>query len=225
MAKTDPHGAGRVITYTDGDWQEGNVPVAGANDHGMWLSSIVFDGARAFDGVAPDLERHCQRTVTSAGFLGLGTPVSGEEITGLAWDGIRRFGNGAELYICPMFFATTGFIVPDPESTKFVMTIRESPLPKPEDFTACLSSFRRPARDMAPSEAKASCLYPNVSRAVAEARAKGYDTSVVLDPVGNVAEFAYSNPVHGQGRGGPHAGHQRHLPQRPDPPARHFNPP
>ena len=46
---------------------------------------------------------------------------------------------------------------------------------------------------MAPTGAKASCLYPNVARSVAEAGEKGFDTAVVLDPDGNVAEFAYAN--------------------------------
>jgi branched-chain amino acid aminotransferase len=42
--------------------------------------------------------------------------------------------------------------------------------------------------------AKASCLYPNAGRAMKEAAAKGFDNAVVLDPNGNVAEFATSNP-------------------------------
>ena len=46
---------------------------------------------------------------------------------------------------------------------------------------------------MAPTEAKASCLYPNVARGLSEANSKGFDTAVVLDPNGNVAEFSYTN--------------------------------
>ena len=46
---------------------------------------------------------------------------------------------------------------------------------------------------MAPTGAKASCLYPNVARSVGEAQEKGFEVGVVLDPSGNVAEFSYSN--------------------------------
>jgi branched-chain amino acid aminotransferase len=92
-----------------------------------------------------------------------------------------------------MFYAADGFVVPDPASTRFVLSIYPSPLPKPDGFSACLSSFRRPARDMAPTEAKASCLYPNVARIGREAKAKGFDTAVVRDPNNNVAEFAFTN--------------------------------
>jgi branched-chain amino acid aminotransferase len=92
-----------------------------------------------------------------------------------------------------MFYAEDGFIVPDPATTRFVLTIYEAALPQPLGLTACFSSFRRPAKDTAPTEAKASCLYPNVARVLREAADRGFDTAVVCDPNGNVAEFAYSN--------------------------------
>ena len=184
---------GRVRAYVDGRWQDGSPRVLGPHSHAVWLSSVVFDGARAFRGVAPDLDRHCARVVASARILGLAPKLDGPGITALAWQGIRQFPEDAELYICPMFYAEDGFIMPDPDSTRFVLTVYESTLPAGDGFSACLSSYRRPAPDMAPTGAKASCLYPNVARAVAEAGDKGFDTAVVLDPDGNVAEFAYAN--------------------------------
>ena len=60
-------------------------------------------------------------------------------------------------------------------------------------MTACLVPFRRPDPETAPTHAKASCLYPNVVRCMTAARDKGYDTAMVLDPDGNVAEFATNN--------------------------------
>jgi len=184
---------GTALAFVDGEWCEGNPKILGPQHHAVWLSSVVFDGARAFGGVAPDLDLHCARTVSSARMIGLEPPITGAEIAELAWEGIGRFSSGAELYICPMFYAEEGFVVPDSSSTRFVLTVYEAPLPQPTGFSACLSSFRRPARDMAPTEAKASCLYPNVARVGREAAHKGYDTAVVLDPSGNVAEFAYTN--------------------------------
>ncbi len=192
MAKTNVS-PGKSLTYVDGGWFEGNPRILGPRDHAVWLASVVFDGARAFAGVAPDLGLHCARTVTSARMIGLEPPITGAEITERAWEGIGRFPSGSELYICPMFYAEEGFVVPDPSSTRFVLTLYEAPLPAPVGFSACLSGFRRPAKDMAPTEAKASCLYPNVARVGREATQKGYDTAVVRDPNGNVAEFAYTN--------------------------------
>ncbi|MCH7957427.1 MAG: branched-chain amino acid aminotransferase [Proteobacteria bacterium] len=175
---------GRVRAYVDGRWQDDSPLVLGPHSHAVWLSSVVFDGARAFRGVAPDLDRHCARVVASARILGLAPTLDGAAITALAWQGIRHFPEDAELYICPMFYAEDGFIMPDPDSTRFVLTVYESTLPAADGFSACLSSYRRPAPDMAPTGAKASCLYPNVARSVSEAEEKGF---------GNVAEFAYAN--------------------------------
>ncbi len=184
---------GGTITWADGTWLPGNPPVLGPRHHAMWLSSIVFDGARALRGWAPDLDRHCARVVSSARHLGLEPVLSGAEIEEIAWDGIGRFAADADLYICPMMYAEEGFICPDPASTRFVMTVFEAALPAPGGFSACLSSFRRPAPDMAPTEAKASCLYPNIARIGREVTAKGFDMGVVCDPDGNVAEFTYTN--------------------------------
>src|SRR3546814_11846266 len=65
-----------------------------------------------------------------------------------------------------------------------------SDLPKPDSFSVCLSSFRRPAPNMAPPDAKASCLSPNSARALNEASKRGFDNAVVLDALGNVAELS-----------------------------------
>ena len=45
--------------YIGGRWVEGNPPLITAYSHGTWMGTIVFDGARAFEGVTPDLDRHC----------------------------------------------------------------------------------------------------------------------------------------------------------------------
>jgi len=180
-------------TFVDGEWHDGNVPLFGALTHAVWLSSVVFDGARAFDGLVPDLDRHAARTVDSAHILGLNPTHDAEQITGLAREGVRKFDAGAELYIRPMFFGQDGFVVPDPDSTKFALVINERALPEDKGFKAGLSPFRRPSPETAPTDAKASCLYPNVARAVREAVGRGFDNAVTLDMNGNVAEFATAN--------------------------------
>jgi branched-chain amino acid aminotransferase len=180
-------------TYFEGAWHEGNVPLFGSLTHAVWLSSVVFDGARAFDGLAPDLDRHAQRTVDSASTMGLHATKTAEEIAGLAREGVKKFSPGAELYIRPMFFGQEGFVVPHPESTHFALVMTETPLPRAKGFSACLSPFRRPTPDSAPTDAKASCLYPNVARALRDATQRGFDNAVKLDMNSNVAEFATAN--------------------------------
>ena len=48
-----------IQTYFEGSWHQGDIPVMRAADHGIWQGSSVFDGARMFDGLVPDLEAHC----------------------------------------------------------------------------------------------------------------------------------------------------------------------
>src|SRR5260370_12460628 len=56
-----------------------------------------------------------------------------------------------------------------------------------------LSPFRRPTADSAPVDAKAGCLYPNNSRALIEAQARGFDNCLMRDMLGNIAELGTSN--------------------------------
>ncbi len=181
------------FVFHDGKWTEGDPPLLTAMSHAVWLSSIVFDGARSFEGVTPDLALHCERAVNSCRAFAMNPTVATHEMAEIALDGVAKFPSGAELYIRPMFWAQEGWIAPDPESTQFAMLVYESPLPPVTGFGACLSTRRRPAPDQAMTDAKASCLYPNAGRALKEAAARGFDNAVVLDPNGNVAEFATSN--------------------------------
>src|SRR5947209_932010 len=73
-------------TFFDGDWREGNAAIMGPRTHAAWLGSMVFDGARGFEGVAPDLERHCARVNVSAASFALQASVSVEDWVGLAKD-------------------------------------------------------------------------------------------------------------------------------------------
>ena len=56
----------KTWTFYEDDWHEGNIPIMGVRTHAVWLGSSVFDGARAFEGVTPDIELHCARVNASA---------------------------------------------------------------------------------------------------------------------------------------------------------------
>ncbi|MGF1610038.1 MAG: branched-chain amino acid aminotransferase [Kiloniellales bacterium] len=183
----------RAIHFIDGSWVEGNPPIMGPMTHAAWMASVVFDGARAFDGVAPDLDRHCERLNESALTFGLKPLKPAGEVLEIAKEGIAKFPNGSALYIRPMLWAEEGFVRADPESTRFLCSVFEAPMPQPKGFSVCISSFRRPLISMAPTNAKASCLYPNSGRALGEAEEKGFENAVVLDGLGNVAELATAN--------------------------------
>ena len=183
-------------TYVDGDWHEGNVALVGPRSHAMWLGSSVFDGARWFENVSPDLDLHCERVNRSATALGLRPSKSAEEIVGLTLDGLKKFDGKTAVYIRPMYWAEHGGymgVPADPDSTRFCLCLYESPMIASSGFSVTVSPFRRPTLETMPTNAKAGCLYPNNGRAILEAKGRGFDNALVLDMLGNVAETASSN--------------------------------
>lgn len=193
------HGTAAPTTtwsFVDGDWHEGNVPLIGPRSHAMWLGSTVFDGARWFEGVSPDLDRHCQRVNQSATALGLKPTVAAEEIAALTAEGLKKFDGKTAVYIRPMYWAEAGGymgVPADPESTRFCLCLYEAPMIEPTGFSVTVSPFRRPTFETMPTNAKAGCLYPNNGRAIMDARMRGFDNALVLDMLGNVAETGSSN--------------------------------
>ena len=183
-----------AIIWHDGKWYEDEPPkLLGPLDHAMWMASVAFDGARSFDGCAPDLDRHCERVVQSAQRMLLEPTLAAEEILELCREAVRRLPAGIATYIRPMFYATRGFVTPEADSTEFALAVYGSPMPEPRGMSCCFSSYRRPARDAAPTDAKASCLYPNMQRALVEAAARGCDSAITFDANSNVAELATAN--------------------------------
>jgi branched-chain amino acid aminotransferase len=185
-------------TYINGIWSEGNTPIFGAMDHSVWLGSSVFDGARSIRGLVPDLDLHLTRVISSAEKLGMQCPHTVAEMIALVKQGVALFPKDAELYIRPLVFATEGLLIPEVSKTGFALTLFDAAMPAAftnptAGFSACLSPLRRPDASMAPTDAKASSLYANSTRALKDAKARGFDNAVMLDSAGHVTEFATSN--------------------------------
>ena len=186
----------KTWTFFQDNWHEGNVPLLGPRTHATWLCSMVFDGARAFEGVTPDLALHCARANESAKKLYLKPVVSVDRWIALVREGLNKFDKDAALYIRPMYWAEMEgpwVQAHDPESTRWCLSMYEAPMRRSNGFSITLSPFRRPTQDTAPVDAKAGCLYPNNARMLFEAQARGFDNAVSLDMLGNVAELATSN--------------------------------
>ncbi|WP_420857540.1 branched-chain amino acid aminotransferase [Marivivens marinus] len=186
-----------IHTYFNGAWHAGDIPVMRAADHGSWLGSTVFDGARWVDGLAPDLDAHCARVNRSAEALMLTPTVSTDDMVQMVMEGVRRFAPGTAVYIRPMYWGIHGdptAIIPGPEETGFAICLEAIPMAGPDATTTLTTTrFRRPVLESAVVNAKAGCLYPNNARMLAEARAKGFGNALVADAMGNVAETATAN--------------------------------
>lgn len=186
-----------IRTWFEGAWHDGDIAIMRAADHGAWLGSTVFDGARQFEGVTPDLAAHCARVNRSAEALMITPTTAVDDMVRIVHDGLARYPRGTAVYIRPMYWALDGGdlgVLPKQGATGFAICLEEIPM-APADRTTTLTTtrFRRPVLESAVVNAKAGCLYPNNARMLAEARAKGFGNALVADALGNVAETATAN--------------------------------
>lgn len=186
-----------ITTYFEGRWHKSDVPIMRAADHGSWLGTTVFDGARFFAARAPDLVPHCARVNRSAEALMIRPTVSTEDMVDIVREGLKHYGADDAVYIRPMYWAIHGdatAIMPDPDQTGFAISLEQIPM-APADAAATLghTRFRRPVMEDNVVNAKAGCLYPNNARMLSEVRSRGFSNALVADAMGNVAESATAN--------------------------------
>lgn len=189
---------GSVIwTWFNGSWHQGDLPVMNAADHGTWLGSAVFDGARSFEGVAPDIEAHCARVNASAKAMGMNPSHSTDDLVALVREGLTKFDDDAAVYIRPTYWARDGgpsVIVPDADSTAFCLSLEQAPMADGQTGQSLgRTRFTRPTIDTAVVNAKAACLYPNNARMLRDVQDRGFNNAIVADMLGNVAESATAN--------------------------------
>jgi branched-chain amino acid aminotransferase len=186
-----------IRTWFEGRWHDDDIAVMRAADHGIWQGSSVFDGARHFDGVAPDLAAHCARVNRSAEALMITPTIDAETMVEIAREGLAVYGSDAAVYVRPMYWAIHGSelgVAPLEGVTGFALCLEQVPMPKAEAATTLTTTqFRRPVLADNVCDAKAGCLYPNNARMLVEAKRKGFGNALVCDAMGNVAETATAN--------------------------------
>ena len=187
----------KIRTNFNGTWHDQDLAIMRAADHGSWLGSSVFDGARFFDGRAPDLLAHCERVNRSAQALMITPSMNAADIADIAREGLKAYDASEAVYIRPMYWALDGdatAIVPQANATGFAICLEASPMaPQSASTTLGRTRFRRPVLEDNVVNAKAGCLYPNNARMLAEVRRNGFGNALVADAMGNVAETATAN--------------------------------
>ncbi len=186
-----------ISTWFEGRWHGEDLMVMRAADHGSWLGSNVFDGARYFNGTAPDLLAHFERVNRSAEALMLTPSMTPHQMVEIAAEGLKRYDKGDAVYIRPMYWGIHGdttAIVPDADTVGFAMVLEQIPMaPADASVTLGRTRFRRPVLEDSVVNAKAGCLYPNNARMLREVRGRGFGNALVADAMGNVAESATAN--------------------------------
>jgi len=187
----------KIRTFFEGAWHDGDVPIMRAADHGSWVGTTVFDGARFFDGRAPDLDAHCARVNRSAEALMLTPTMAAEDISAAVREGLSAYGPDDADYIRPMYWGIDGDvsgIVPEASTTGFAICLEAVPMAdQGASTTLGRTRFRRPVLEDNVVNAKAGCLYPNNARMLTDVRSRGFGNALVADAMGNVAESATAN--------------------------------
>ncbi len=185
-----------IATYYQGEWRKENTAIIHAADQAAWLGSQIFDGARRFEGVTPDLDLHCARMIRSAHALALEPEITAPEIQAIIEEGIKLFNPQSALYLRPMMWAVengAGIIDYQPNSVGFAICIEELPMPTLGQYSLTVAPYRRPSPETALTEAKSAALYANNARIVRFAQSKGYSNALSLDLQDRVAETASTN--------------------------------
>ncbi|MEL6806595.1 MAG: branched-chain amino acid aminotransferase [Pseudomonadota bacterium] len=186
-----------IRTYFNGAWHDEDLAIMRAADHGSWVGTTVFDGARYFNGRSPDLEAHCARVNRSAEALMITPTMDTSEIVAAVQEGLQAYGPDDAVYIRPMYWALDGDasgIVPMENSTGFAICLEAVPMADQNASTTLgRTKFRRPVLEDNVVNAKAGCLYPNNARMLADVRRRGFGNALVADAMGNVAESATPN--------------------------------
>ncbi len=186
-----------IRTYFNGEWHDEDVAIMRAADHGSWVGTTVFDGARYFNGRSPDLAAHCARVNRSAEALMITPTMESADIVAAVQEGLQAYGPDEAVYIRPMYWALDGDvsgIVPKENSTGFAICLEAVPMAEQNASTTLgRTKFRRPVLEDNVVNAKAGCLYPNNARMLADVRRRGFGNALVADAMGNVAESATAN--------------------------------
>lgn len=159
----------------------------------------VFEGIRAYwNGDEQELyvfrlREHLERLARSMKLVRLPLPYSVDDLTTAIVDLLRANEVREDTYIFPLGFAADSYghryDLPEQSSS---LVIRTKPMPSHlgEDiaYTGRVSSWRRISEDVMPPRVKNLSNYRNGQLARMEAAEDGYDTSLLLNQQGKVAE-------------------------------------
>jgi branched-chain amino acid aminotransferase len=186
-------------------WNGSVVPWERATVH---LTSTFWSGVTAiFEGIMSywnedagelyiwQLDAHLRRLLRSQKLMRQASPYSVEELTAGVLELVRALNVRRDTYIFPYcypagggnFESSTG-VGPEPVEVSITARPNASHLGKGWVRSACVSSYTRISDNVMPPRVKNIANYRNSNLAMAEAKIDGYDTAVILNTSGKVAE-------------------------------------
>jgi branched-chain amino acid aminotransferase len=186
-------------------WNGKRVPWESATVH---LASTFWSGVTAvFEGIMSywneeqgelyvwQLDAHLQRLLRSQKLMRQASPYSVAELTDAVLDLVRALKVDRDTYIFPYCYPQGGGTFesstsaePQPVDLSIVARPNASHLGKGWVRSACVSSYTRISDNVMPPRIKNIANYRNSNLVMAEAKIDGYDTALILNTVGKVAE-------------------------------------
>ena len=186
-------------------WNGKRVAWEGATVHvtqlGWATVPAIFEGIMSYWNDAEEelfvfrLDAHLQRFLRSQKMMRMARDYSVAQLTEVIADLLRANECRQDTYVYPLAFLGGGggfrrLSSTEPAATEITITTRPSPshLLQREWKHACISSWTRISDNVMPPRVKNLSNYRNSQLASAEASMNGYDTPILLNAQGKVAE-------------------------------------
>lgn len=177
-------------------WREAQAHVL---THGLHYGSCVFEGERAYDGVAFKMHEHSERLLASCRLMGMDLPYTVDQINAATEAAIAAAGGG-DLYVRPFAWRGSEVMGVSAQATRIHLAVAAwdwpsyfTPESRMQGIRMSISKWKRPAPDTAPTQAKAAGLYMISTLSKHQAEQDGYDDCLMLTWQGNLAEASAAN--------------------------------
>lgn len=178
------------------DWRSANVHIL---THAMHYASAVFEGERAYNGVVFEQDKHHQRLLDGARFMGMDVPWSLQEINQAVADTLKANGL-IDAYVRPIIWRGSERISVSAPDATIHLAIAAWPWPKyfsdeviESGMRLDISKWHRPSPQTAPSTIKAAGLYMICTLSSNDALSKGYNDALLRDYRGDISEATGAN--------------------------------
>ena len=174
----------------------------GIMTHCLHYGTAIFEGIRGNWNSEQKqlylfrLKEHYQRMLQGCRLLNIDLPHTLDELCQITVEMAERCGFKEDIYIRPLAYKSSealGLRLHGLEDDFLVFTIPWGPYLDMDKARCIVSSWRRPADNMIPPQAKITGLYINNSLAKTEAASSGFDEAIMLAPDGYVSEGTGEN--------------------------------
>lgn len=182
------------------------VPLAEAKinvmTHALHYGTAVFEGIRGNWNSEQEqiyifrLKEHYQRLENGCRLLRINLSHPVEELCQITVDLVRKCGFKEDIYIRPLAYKSSealGVRLHDLDDDFLVFAIPWGRYLDMDACRCCISSWRRPADNVIPPQAKITGLYVNNAFTKTEAMDNGFDEGIMLSPDGYVSEGSGEN--------------------------------